>query len=189
MTLLPQASPSGLMQFGRWTVLDRLIRYDKRGKRVPYAKCSCVCGAVKIIAESSLVSGASSSCGCLRREQAIIRTKTHGCLPRKEYQAWRNMLNRCTNPRAVGYCYYGGRGIKVCERWRQYEKFLADMGLAPSAVHTIERKDVNAGYTPANCCWLLRSQQARNTRASRIITHAGSTCTLVEWSERTGGQS
>ena len=97
-----------------------------------------------------------------------------------EHYVWRTMLSRCTRPTNASYAGYGGRGIKVCERWHVYENFLADMGDRPSAEYTLERKDVNGDYTPENCCWATRSVQQKNKTSTRLYTNGSFTGTLVE---------
>ena len=79
-----------------------------------------------------------------------------------EYRSWQMMRNRCRNPKAQDYAYYGGRGIVVCESWEKFENFLADMGRKPTAEHTLERKNVDLNYTPSNCVWATRKEQSRN---------------------------
>ena len=96
--------------------------------------------------------------------------KSHGEIKRvdgkrvasPEYRSWQMMKNRCLNPKARDYPYYGGRGIKLCKRWLQFENFLEDMGRRPDATYTLERRNGDKDYTPKNCCWATRETQARN---------------------------
>lgn len=99
-----------------------------------------------------------------------------------EYAAWKTMHQRC----AGAHRNYGGRGIKVCDRWSSYPLFLADMGRKPTAKHTIERIDNNGSYHPENCRWATRTEQAANTRRSVSLTFNGETHVLAEWSRKTG---
>src|SRR5260370_303281 len=93
--------------------------------------------------------------------------KTHGMSSRGHrdplYIVWFNMLQRCNNPKNTSYIHYGGRGIRVCQRWFKFENFLADMGLRPAG-HSIERKDFNKGYNLRNCTWATSKEQTRNYR-------------------------
>jgi len=125
----------------------------------------------------------SRSCGCLARQAA----KTHGMVRAPEYGVWRNMYQRCTNPNNPQYHNYGGRGIKVCQRWREsFENFYADMGPRPSSQHSIDRINTNGDYTPSNCRWATPVQQSNNKNDNRLITYRGQTRTLSEWARLTG---
>jgi hypothetical protein len=95
------------------------------------------------------------------------------------------MLSRCRNPRASGYENYGGRGIKVCDRWRDFAAFYSDMGDPPLG-KSIERKDVNGDYEPGNCVWAGAKEQARNTRRNILLTHDGRTMCLMDWAAEIG---
>lgn len=95
------------------------------------------------------------------------------------------MLSRCLNPNAPHYADYGGRGITVCERWREFSNFYADMGAKPPGL-TLERIDNDKGYSPENCRWATREEQARNRRSNRLITYEGVTATLAETARRVG---
>ena len=107
--------------------------------------------------------------------------------PSKEYTAWRAMKSRCLNPKG-GYFYcYGGRGIGICDVWKNsFERFLSDMGLAPSNKHSIGRIDNNGNYEPSNCRWETQSEQQNNKRNSKIITFNGVSLNVKQWSEKTG---
>lgn len=97
------------------------------------------------------------------------------------------MVMRCTNPKRPDYQYYGGRGIKVCARWRDsFGAFLTDMGERPSAGHSIDRIDNAKDYSPANCRWATKDQQMQNTRGTRLITFKGETMGLAAWARRIG---
>ena len=102
------------------------------------------------------------------------------------YRVWRTMLARCENPSNEKFPAYGGRGIKVCERWHDFVAFLVDMGERPSATHSIDRIDVNGDYEPSNCRWATPVEQARNTRANRVVTYDGIEAPLAAHCERLG---
>lgn len=112
---------------------------------------------------------------------------THGFSQTPEYRAWQAMVKRCTDPENAAWPDYGGRGITVCDRWRDdVAAFIADMGAKPSALHELDRKDNDGGYEPSNCRWVLRKENNRNRRSNRIVEWNGQQKTLVEWSEITG---
>lgn len=102
-----------------------------------------------------------------------------------EYRSWRMMIQRCHNSKHTHFSFYGGRGITVCQQWRNsFERFLADMGLRPSSKHSIERRDNNGNYEPENCRWATRKEQMRNMRRNRLVTFDGETMCLSEWTEK-----
>src|SRR5215510_2760970 len=109
----------------------------------------------------------------------------HGLTGTRVYKTWRSMKERCLNPKNPSYKCYGGRGIKICERWLSFENFLADMGDKPLGL-TLERKDNNGDYTPENCYWATAKEQARNRGTNRYLTYNGITKTLTEWAEEKG---
>src|SRR5262249_52557802 len=136
-------------------------------------ECQCDCGRTKVVRAENLKRGSVVSCGCYRAQLL----KKHGMAGDKEtrtYASWRGMIDRCTNPGAANYGNYGGRGIKVCERWRDFRNFLADMGERPKR-KTLDRIDVNGNYEPGNCRWASPFEQARNKQCHAAQAAAPST--------------
>ena len=121
----------------------------------------------------------------MARVYDIMHGHTVGGIQSRTYVAWRNMRRRCTESRCLRFHRYGGRGIKVCERWLVFENFLADMGEVPLGM-SLDRKDNDKDYEPSNCRWATPKQQARKTSRTLWITHAGETRSLAEWAEITG---
>lgn len=106
---------------------------------------------------------------------------------RPEYMAWRNMIARCENPKRKDFASYGGRGIKVCARWRSsFGAFLADIGTRPSPQHSIDREDNDGNYEPDNVSWATKRQQGENRRTTTAYTHRGKTQSLKQWSRDLG---
>lgn len=158
-------------RYGRLIV----IRYENRHARW---LCRCDCGRKTTATRLQLRSSNTRSCGCLRREWASVLYKTrtgpspartHGMSGTKEYGAWAGMWDRTTNPKDDKFSHYGGRGITVCKRWRKFENFFADMGMAPSRAHSIDRKNNNGNYHKRNCRWATRSEQMSNRRSYTIL--------------------
>lgn len=148
----------------------------------------CDCGKQVIIAAANVKRGNTMSCGCLHNELAAkkmisLHTK-HGKINTPEYRAWNKLKGRCLRKSDPKYKDYGGRGIKVCDRWlNSFENFLTDMGEKPSPKHSIDRIDVNGNYEPSNCRWADIKTQSNNKRKSLLITHNGRTQTLTQWCE------
>lgn len=104
-----------------------------------------------------------------------------------EYATWRRMKTRCYNPRFEGFQNYGGRGIKVCDRWRNsFANFIADMGPKPSPKHSIDRIDNDGNYTPTNCRWATRELQSNNRQVNHYLTHNGKTRGISAWARDLG---
>ena len=140
--------------------------------------CQCDCGSVCRVTSTSLRKGNTKSCGCLRREKTTARNTTHGLGRPEEFFVWANMRNRCNNPNNYSYPLYGGRGIKVCERWDDFANFLADMGKRPSPKHSIDRKNNELDYGPENCRWTTAQEQANNRRSNRRYEFRGEMMTV-----------
>lgn len=134
----------------------------------------------------ALKSGHTASCGCLYRESRLYCKKaTHGMSHTREHDSWLHMRRRCESPKDGAWSLYGGRGITVCERWKKFENFYADMGACPEG-HEIEREHVNGNYEPSNCRWASRKDQANNTRRNRMVAHDGKLLTIAQFAEATG---
>jgi hypothetical protein len=103
----------------------------------------------------------------------------------REYKIWADMHKRCENPNQKTFNYYGGRGIKVCERWNDFRNFYLDMGKCPESF-TLDRLDCDGDYEPSNCRWASMKEQSRNRRSNHMITFNGKTQCLTAWAEETG---
>jgi hypothetical protein len=160
-------------RFGRLVVLHHA---DKDRKGNWRWECVCDCGNRTQPPTYSLVRGETRSCGCLQLETRR-QNKREGSAPKHghtvgrstaEYRAWNALKTRCTNTNIPGYKYWGGRGITLCERWRDsFEAFLADMGPRPSPKHSLDRIDNDGNYEPGNCRWATASEQNRNQRRAK----------------------
>lgn len=154
-------------------------------------ECRCVCGKTMLAGATVLRSGNIKSCGCMTKEILRSARTTHGYSKPENsgefptYKTWLSMRRRCEYKKHKSYADYGGRGIKVCDRWQLFENFLADMGRRPDGL-TLGRVDNAKGYEPGNCRWETPKQQCRNRRGNTLITCNNSTRTLQEWSEISG---
>lgn len=174
-------------RFGRWTVLY-YVGNNKHNQ--PTWLCRCDCGNVVVTSANGLRRGTTKSCGC-RRSDVSRQSKnhfapTHGMSRTPEFRVWMSMLDRCQNPQSQPYRHYGGRGIKVCERWQDFENFFADMGNRPSPKYSLDRIDNDGDYRPDNCRWATMKEQNSNRRSNQNITYNGQTHTIREWTLITG---
>lgn len=165
-------------RLSNWTVIALAPTIDSKGTRW---LCRCACGTTKTLYQSSMKRGETKSCGCLRSKLTGDRNRKHGKSKLRVYGIWRAMINRCNNPKATGYERYGGRGIKVCDRWLELENFLADMGEPPSPQHSLDRINNDGNYEPENCQWKTIKEQNRNKKSNHLITIDGETKLLIEW--------
>lgn len=165
--------------YGRLTVLY----YGGHGKNHPVWYCECSCGNCLRVFGPSLASGNTSSCGCYKSETLVARALPYSGTT--EHIIWKGMKQRCSDPGHVRYDLYGGRGIKVCDRWLDsFETFYADMGPRPSTRHSIDRINSNGNYEPSNCRWATIFEQANNVKSNKIVTFNGESDTLANWCRR-----
>lgn len=168
-------------KFGRLTVIGMAATKQKSGET--NWTCRCDCGSPRTVASYKLRSGRTQSCGCLMREQVGQRNTSHGMFGTRIYRIWTGMMTRCTNERSENYANYGGRGIRVCERWKKFENFYADMIGTYRDDLSIDRIDSNGDYCPENCRWETATRQIRNRRITTILEFNGRTQSLADWAD------
>ena len=168
----------------RWGKLE----YIKEAPKIDrYRKviCRCDCGTVITAILTNLRRGNTLSCGCLQKERAASAKYIHGYRNTTTYKSWTEMRGRCKNESNHAYYRYGGRGIKVCNRWSSFILFLKDMGECPPNM-SIDRIDNDGDYEPGNCRWATKKEQARNTSRNIIIEYKGEKKCLASWAESCG---
>ena len=176
--------------YGRLTVIGESSKRSNNRQKIWI--CRCVCGNEMEVTGGRLRSGNTKSCGCLHKEVVRSLFRKHGesngsgnISP--EYESWCHMIGRCYNPKNKDFHHYGGRGISICSKWRDsFPSFLSDIGRRPAPGYSLDRIDVNLGYSPVNCRWVKQKQQCRNKRTNRRITIDGVTKILCEWAEESG---
>lgn len=146
--------------FGKLTINDLAWRINGKS----WMRCKCACGAETIKPMSDIYQGKTVSCGCHKSATTATINLQHGMTGSQTYNSWRAMRERCERPSNKRFKDYGGRGITVCERWKSFNNFLADMGASNGL--TIERNNVDGNYEPGNCCWIPATDQAKNRRSS-----------------------
>jgi hypothetical protein len=174
-------------RFGRLVVLKLTGDKTRHGKLLWVCKCDC--GATKITTGASLVTKHAQSCGCLHRDNAAKMNFRHGLkkLYPIEYHTWRRMINRCERKIAKDYPRFGGRGIKVCKKWRHdFKAFFLDMGERPQNMTSLDRIDSNKNYTPTNCRWADIETQNNNKRNNLYLTYKGEKLSVSMWAKRLG---
>jgi hypothetical protein len=169
------------MKFGRWTVVGI---GEKLGKHYGW-NCECECGEKRLVAGPSLRKGVSTSCGCRRKEVSASKARTHGMAKSRLSVVWSGMKARCANPNHEMFHRYGGRGIKVCDRWQAFANFHADMAATYKSGLSIDRIDNDGDYEPSNCRWATPTEQGINRSHPTIMTLKGE-MTIREAAEISG---
>lgn len=171
------------LRFGRLLVVESAGR---NAKNDAIWKCVCQPGCDKevVVLGSKLTSGHTRSCGCLQKETVVLKNTTHGGRTKKlkhtkESRAHHNIITRCCCPTNKDYPNYGGRGIKICDRWmNSFADFLSDVGYAPSPKHSLDRIDVDGNYEPGNVKWSTWAEQSTNKRNTVYVEFRGEIVSL-----------
>lgn len=148
-------------------------------------ECECDCGSIYKAKFTTLNKGKRKSCGC--NKAAILSTlaTTHGMSKTPTYSTWMSMKRRCLDSRSPNFANYGGRGILICDGWRDFENFFSEMGVRPKGT-TLDRIDNEGNYTAENCRWADTTTQHRNTRTNVNLTYKGRTQCLAAWADEYG---
>ena len=171
-------------EFGSLTVIR--IAVDEPGKKKKWL-CRCSCGNECVVSASNLVSGHSKQCPQCGYKAMAKKVTSHGMTGTKLYGVWNTMKNRCSNPSVKSYRDYGGRGIKVCDEWLNADTFFKwAKATGYKDGMEIDRIDNNGDYTPKNCRWVTRTENANNKSINKVIEHEGMTKTLADWARYYG---
>ncbi len=175
-------------RFGKWTVIDRATNHPS--KKV-YWICQCECGTTRSVRGDLLTGDRSHGCNpCGKR--------SHGMTDTPEYCSWHHMKQRCHNPNLKAFADYGGNGVVICERWKSFQNFYADIGPQPSASHSVDRIDGSKGYScghcdecikngwTANCRWATPKEQSINRSCVQMIEFNGITQSIPDWAKQIG---
>lgn len=168
-------------KFGRLTV----IGLDDRGTRRTYWVCQCECGNIKVARSDALVSGRTKSCGCIKKEQDKINLSQlrHNQAGTRLYTIWQKMKDRCFNEHNPAYYRYGGRGIQVCDSWKERFENFYDWAMNNGYQEnlTLDRTDNDGNYCPENCRWVTMKEQCNNRSSNIQIKIGNATKSLTEW--------
>lgn len=173
--------------FGRWKILGKPFHTSTTGKtKYWYVVCECSCGVVSAIRVNELERGNSKSCGCLNKEILIENCTSHGLSNHPFYNIWGAMVQRCCNPKSEAYHIYGGRGITICEEWRNKPESFIKWAIKngyKKGLH-VDRIDNDKGYSPNNCRVVTPQENCMNTSRNHWITYEGETRTIMQWSDK-----
>lgn len=158
-----------------------VIKEIEKSRYMRQILCRCSCGKEIVVRVYDL--GRNKTCGCIRQRG----NPKHGLSKTPEYAAWKSIKTRCYDPNFIEYQHYGGRGIKVCDEWKDdFQAFYSYIGPRPGSGYSVDRIDNNGDYEPGNVKWSTKSEQHRNTRQNLIVTYRGESRPLVEWVEELG---
>jgi hypothetical protein len=160
------------------------INYPK--STVILVRCKCVCGNEVIVRKPHFINNHTKSCGCLNKEKTSQLNKTHGLSKSSTYKSWTAMIQRCINKNFTNFDNYGGRGIKVCDRWLKFDNFLLDMGIKPNKDYQIDRIDNNKNYEINNCKWSSRIENCNNKNNNVKYNYKGQLLSVTEISRQSG---
>lgn len=163
--------------FTRLTVIERA---PNKGTSTMWL-CRCICGTVKPVAASALITGLTASCGCLMRSAHI----THGLSSTRVYRAWSDMKWRCLKSTHPSFKDYGGRGIQICKEWLDFTKFRSDMGDPPPG-YLLDRINVEGGYCKDNCRWASPKESSRTRRTNVVVFYKGKSQCIFDWCAELG---
>ena len=175
-------------RFGRLVVIGRVP--NKTGRRETLWRCKCDCGNETVVAKGHLTTGHTQSCGCYLKERSHDKRPSvskHYLCKTRIYRIWGGMMDRTTNPNSRSYKNYMGRGIDICDEWKEFNNFkdwAFSHGYADNL--SIDRIDVNGNYEPTNCRWVDNRTQSRNKRGTLYATRKGETKPLIDWCEIEG---
>lgn len=171
-------------RFGRLLVVKKLENSSKKHQNGMY-ECVCDCGNRTIAYQSNLLQGKTTSCGCFQKEETSKRFSKHGMAKTRLYGIYFNMKQRCFNPNQKSYHNYGGRGIEICEEWKESFSNFANWALnnGYSDSLTLDRVDVNGNYCPENCRWATIKEQSNNRRETVWVEILGNKKSLKEWTD------
>lgn len=159
---------------------------NPRGKKYRRGVFLCDCGNTHNTRLSKFNCDDIESCGCLRLDNFMKKCATNPHYKTAIYNCWSNMIQRCTNTNNTDFNHYGGRGITVCEEWKDFNNFYEDMKDGHLDDLTLDRIDNNSSYNKDNCRWATRKQQGRNRRCNLYLEHKGESLCASEWAEKIG---